>query len=39
MCLVTHACHHFAALASSLKRIFKAKEELWKLKYFTLQKI
>jgi hypothetical protein len=26
-------------LASSLKMYLKAKEELWKLKYFTMQKI
>jgi hypothetical protein len=26
------------ALPLTLKSIFKAKEELWKLKYFTLQK-
>jgi hypothetical protein len=31
------ACHTLA-LPFTLKKYFKAKEELWKLKYFTMQK-
>jgi hypothetical protein len=27
------------ALPFTLKKYFKAKEELWKLKYFTMQKL
>jgi hypothetical protein len=29
---------HTVALPFTLKCIFKAKEEIWKLKYFTMQK-
>jgi len=29
---------HTVALPFTLKRILKQKEELWKLKYFTMQK-
>jgi len=29
---------HIVALSFTLKCIFEAKEELWKLKYFTMQK-
>jgi hypothetical protein len=29
---------HTVALPFALKKYFKAKEELWKLKYFTFQK-
>jgi hypothetical protein len=29
---------HTVALPFTFKRYFKAKEELWKLKYFTVQK-
>jgi hypothetical protein len=29
---------HIVALPFTLKRVLKAKDELWKLKYFTMQK-
>jgi hypothetical protein len=29
---------HIVALPFTLKKYLKAKEELWKLKYFTIQK-
>ncbi len=31
-------CHTIMALAIYIKKYIKAKEELWKLKYFTMQK-
>jgi hypothetical protein len=31
-------CHIVASLAIYLKKYLKAKEELWKFKYFTMQK-
>jgi hypothetical protein len=35
-CLVL--CHTLALLAIYIKKYLKAKEELWKLKYFTMQR-
>jgi hypothetical protein len=32
-------CHTVAFLPFTLKRDLKAKEELWKLKYFTMQEL
>ncbi len=29
---------HIVVMPFTLKKYFKAKEELWKLKYFTMQK-
>jgi hypothetical protein len=34
----TEVCHTPLALPFTLKKDLKAKEELWKLKYFTMQK-
>jgi hypothetical protein len=31
-------CHTHSGLAIYIKKELKAKEELWKLKYFTMQK-
>jgi len=32
------ACHSHCGLAIYIKKYLKAKEDLWKLKYFTMQK-
>jgi hypothetical protein len=36
--MVKQGVCHTVALPFTLKRYLKAKEELWKLKYFTMQK-